>query len=71
MFVHVVPSPLYPLLHAHVNEPAVSVHVASAGQLCAAVVHSSMFVHVVPSPLYPLLHAHVNEPAVSVHVASA
>ena len=33
--VHVIPSPLYPPLQVHVNEPTVLAHVASASQLWA------------------------------------
>ena len=37
---HVCPLPEYPVLQAHENDPTVSVHVASAWQLCVPSVHS-------------------------------
>ncbi len=57
------------MLHAHVNEPVVSVHVDTpAAQLCVASVHSFTLVQVTPSPVKPALHAHVKEPTVLVQV---
>ena len=56
------------MLHAHVNDPVVSAHVAVLAQLCIAVVHSLNVAQVMPLPEYPALHAHVNDPTVSVHV---
>jgi hypothetical protein len=49
MLVHVRPLPVVPGLHAQVNEPGVSVHVASAAQSCMAVVHSLRLVQPVPA----------------------
>jgi hypothetical protein len=43
----VTPSPVYPALHAHVNEPGVFVHVALTSQLSDAVAHSSISVQVI------------------------
>jgi len=37
------PSPEYPVLHAHVKDPIVSVHAAFALQLSVPTTHSSMF----------------------------
>lgn len=61
--LHTTPLPSNPLLHAHVNPPSVSVHVALAWQLFAPVAHSSMLVQDVPSPLYPDLQAQEKDPA--------
>ena len=65
---HVIPSPEYPELHAHVYDPTVFVHVAVIAQEfdCA---HSFTSAHVLPSPVKPVLHAHVYDPIVFVHVA--
>ena len=60
------------MLHEHVNEPAVSVHVdCPIGQLCVLSVHSLLLLHVKPLPVKPGLQAHVNEPAVLIHVETA
>jgi hypothetical protein len=66
---HVSPSPAYPLLHAHVNEPRVLLHVAVDAQLSVPAEHSSTSPQV--GPAKPVIHAHVNEPTVLLHVASA
>ena len=39
---HVIPSPKYPVLHLHVNEPSVFVQAAFASQLSVADSHSSI-----------------------------
>src|SRR5262245_38514294 len=59
--MHERPSPSKPALHAHVNAPAVFVHVAFAPQSAAPIAHSSTSPHDPPS------HAH----AASAHVAPA
>ena len=41
LLVQFLPSPEYPGLHAHVNDPTVSVQVASSWQLSLSRVHSS------------------------------
>ncbi len=43
-----VPGSLNPALHAHVYDPTLFVHVASALQASAPVAHSSTSVHVTP-----------------------
>ena len=40
--VHVLPSPEYPVLHAHVYDPIVLLHTALTPQLWALVEHSSI-----------------------------
>jgi hypothetical protein len=49
--VHVVPSPMKPMLHAHVKLPGVLVHVAFGSQLAVPVAHSSTSLHVMPFPV--------------------
>ena len=69
---HEVPSPVYPVLHAHVYaEPMLFVHSALVSHVVVVVpaVHSSTSKHVWPSPAYPVLHAHVYEPMLFVHSA--
>merc|ERR1712087_969875 len=68
-FVQVLPSPEYPDIHAHVNDPSVSVQTALLWQSPASRLHSFSFVQVLPSPEYPDSHAHVNDPSVSVQTA--
>ncbi len=49
--VHTKPSPAYPALQVHVNEPVISAHVESpTGQLCKVNVHSLMVAHDKPLP---------------------
>ena len=65
MSEHAVPSPVYPLLHAHENVPALFVHAALQHDSCARecpVEHSSMSEHAVPL-------SHENVPALFVHAA--
>eukprot|EP00290_Baffinella_frigidus_P003723 CAMPEP_0180175164 /NCGR_PEP_ID=MMETSP0986-20121125/36570_1 /TAXON_ID=697907 /ORGANISM="non described non described, Strain CCMP2293" /LENGTH=159 /DNA_ID=CAMNT_0022127615 /DNA_START=38 /DNA_END=517 /DNA_ORIENTATION=- len=61
-----MPELTYPALHSHEKEPAVSVQVACAWQLCVVSVHSSSLVQLTPSPEYPVSHAHVKDPNVFV-----
>ena len=48
--VHVTPSPMYPALQPHVNEPAVFVQNPFTLQLSEFAAHSSTSMHVTPSP---------------------
>ena len=66
--LHVTPSPVYPLLHPHVNDPAVLLQVAFTSQLSVFNPHSSISLQLVAPVLlaYPLAHAsqlvaHVND----------
>jgi hypothetical protein len=65
---HVAPSPTHPVLHWHVNDELVFVHVAFTSH---GFVEHSFVRHVNPSPTYPALHAHANVPVFTsfVHVA--
>ncbi len=70
MLAHERPVPEYPALHAHVYDPAASVHVAAArAQLCNPCVHSLMSAHTMPLPVNPVRQLQENEPGVSVHMA--
>ena len=40
--VQVFPSPKYPVLHVHLNDPLVLVHTALALHVCVPLAHSSM-----------------------------
>jgi hypothetical protein len=73
MGVHVVPSPLYPVLQAQDAVPGpVGVQAAVAAQPPLAVAQASTPVQVLPSPLYPVLQAQELVPGpVGVHAAFA
>jgi hypothetical protein len=58
-----------PVLHAHVRDPGVFVHVAWASQPPLLVRHSSMSTQVSPVPVKPGLQAHILEPGVLMHAA--
>jgi hypothetical protein len=69
MSSQVTPEPLYPRLHAHVNDPDVFAHAAFASQSDVPKLHSSTSVHVTPSPLQPALHLQLKDPALFVQDA--
>lgn len=57
------------MLHAHVNEPTVFVHVAAAAQLSVFRVHSLTSAQVMPFPEYPALQEQEKDPVVSAQFA--
>mmetsp|Transcript_14053 Transcript_14053/g.36218 ORF Transcript_14053/g.36218 Transcript_14053/m.36218 type:complete len:241 (-) Transcript_14053:741-1463(-) len=62
MSIHSVPLPRNPALHVHVNDPAVSTHVAVSAQLCVLFdAHSLILAHVRPFPVNPTLHSQLFE----------
>jgi hypothetical protein len=71
--VHVTPSPVYPGLHVHLNEPTVFVQVAWASQLSVPFEHSFTSLHLDGMPLHcqPLVIAHDAQPSFGSAFASS
>jgi hypothetical protein len=69
LLAHDNPLPFQPTLHAHVNEPLMSVHAALLLQIFSPKVHSLKLLQVTPLPLQPALQLQVNEPVLSEQLA--